>query len=159
VAEMLYGTLGIVKSCLDQSFYEVGSLSLPRNQDILTIDVKHALNAKSVEPRSSCRRIGSHVLEIKPVSGTQKRKSDGGENAIESVASWSPQGRVVVARLGFRLDFRQRVVLKASIVLQYFGNGTLVIISNAIKTSICSVPEIVYYNVSQTMNEATYIDG
>jgi hypothetical protein len=132
----------------------IGSLSLHRNQAI-TIDIKHYLDPESVEPRSSSRCIGSHVLEIQPVPGTEKRKSDRGENAVETVASWTPQGRVVVARL----DCRRRVVLKASVVPKYFGNRTLVIVSNAIKTSICSVAEIIYYNVSQTMNEVTYIHG
>ena len=67
----------------------IGSLSLHRNQAI-TIDIKHYLDPESVEPRSSSRCIGAHVLEIQPISGTEKRNSDGGENAIDIVASWTP---------------------------------------------------------------------
>jgi hypothetical protein len=64
-----------------------------------------------------------------------------------------------VAGFDFRLDFRRRIVLKASVILKYFGNGTLVIVLNAIKTSICSVAKIIYYNISKTMKGGTYIDG
>lgn len=68
---------------------------------------------ESIEGRSSGNTVSSHILEVKPVSNMQFRKSEILSNAIHRVASRSENGALVLGSLifGRRKNERSRIVV------------------------------------------------